>query len=102
MALLGKGRVFVNLDALVTLDEGKDAPGTTVGTNGSEEHQIILFEGGQFFSVAPKPEPAIPEGFEQDAGVLVNRGAVVAAIPGGNLPIGTWCVLVNLAQLARS
>lgn len=101
VALLPGKRVFLNLNTMPMLGKGQEPPGKSTGEKGCEEDHILLYEGERFFSVVAADEP-IPDGFEQDAGVLVNRGALCAAIPAGNLPIGTWCVLVNLAQLIRS
>ena len=41
----------------------------------------------------------LEDGADSDAGVLVRRGTVVAAIPDVNVPVGTYCALVNLAVL---
>jgi hypothetical protein len=101
--------IFVDLDALATL-------GTTVGSeavkngpipekrydfSGLPAKSIVVRESSSLFVVpreATQPIDAILSG---DARVLVNRGAVFAAIPTNTVPHGTFCVLVNFSGVTK-
>lgn len=62
---------------------------------------IVIHEEGTFYAIPRSAWKAngLPEGAEGDAGALVDRGAVAANIPDDDIPIGTFCVLVNLGLL---
>ena len=68
------------------------------------EPSVLLREtkNGQstFYQVREDDWQLLEAGFEGDAGVLVRRGALVAAIPRNEIPSGSYCVLVNLASIA--
>jgi hypothetical protein len=96
--------VFVNLSEMeeVKDPEAPYEPGTSTGSNGIEEGAVvILHENGSFFSVADERLYELVEGSEGDAGVVVNRGTIVASIPQNDIPSGTWCVLVNLPSIVK-
>jgi hypothetical protein len=97
---LGKDQVLLNYDELKGLDESKlssvkDVQPTAV----PDASAVVVVEKGKFF-VAPRAQwKEMVPGAEGDAGVLVSRGAVVAAIPENQIPSGTYCVLVNMEGL---
>jgi hypothetical protein len=89
--------IYVNLDELPGLEA---SDGTKPGPKHEWEPDadIVLREQGALYQVSGNWQD-LPVGFEGDAGVLVNRGAVVATIPSNSIPSGTYCILVNLAAL---
>jgi hypothetical protein len=96
--------VFVNLSEMEGVADPKAPykPGDAEASNGAEEGAIvILHENGSFFGVANERLYELVEGAEGDAGVVVNRGTIVASIPQNDIPSGTWCVLVNLPSIVR-
>ncbi len=91
--------VFVDLNKLHNLDDASVAtPPTSIAWSKSDL-SIVLREDNNFFQVALDEDDTIDDGFEGDARVLVNRGAVVAAIPQNTIPTGSYCVLLNLSSL---
>jgi hypothetical protein len=62
---------------------------------------IVIKEGADFYVIQPSlwQDNELPPGAEGDAGTLVDRGAAIANIPDDDIPIGTYCVLVNLGLL---
>jgi hypothetical protein len=69
----------------------------------ADPNGIVIHHDGQLYSVSPEHWANSPliEGSEGDAGTLVDRGAIAANIPNDSIPIGTYCVLVNLALLNK-
>jgi len=91
--------VYVDLDQLHNLDDASvETPATTNAWSKSGP-SIVLREKGNYFQVALDTDDTIEKGFEGDARVLVNRGAVVAAVPQNTIPTGSYCVLLNLSSL---
>jgi hypothetical protein len=97
--------VFVNLSEMEFPRDDEPAafePGEATAEGGAEaDATVILHEEGSFFAVTEQDLFTLEEGAEGDAGVLVNRGTIVAAIPRNDIPSGTWCVLVNLPSIVR-
>lgn len=88
---------YVDLDKLKTLEDGMPAPQKTRAW--IDEQSIVFQESGKLFQIPRSDWSELDPGFEGDAGVIVTRGAVVAAIPSNQIPSGTYCVLVNLESL---
>jgi hypothetical protein len=97
--------VLLNLDAFQEL---ADTPGDGPGAPRQDPPRahglpsrfaLLIHEEGKYYA-PPTAEFHPLEG--QDAGeakILVRRGAVAAAIPNNDIPIGTDCVLVNLTEI---
>lgn len=64
---------------------------------------IVIHEDSTYYSVSREKWALnpLPSGAEGDAGALVDRGAIAANIPNDDIPIGTYCVLVNLALINK-
>lgn len=62
---------------------------------------IVIHENDTLYAISRRNWAGnrLPPGAEGDAGTLVDRGAIAANIPNDDIPIGTYCVLVNLALL---
>jgi len=91
--------VFVDLDQLAELGAGE--PVLTPGPaqkgplpvpSGSA---IILKEANKLYLVPESSWQKIPSVITGDAAVLINRKAVLAAIPKSPIASGTFCVLIN-------
>jgi hypothetical protein len=94
--------IFVDLDGLGELERTQpEVPERLPPSPWREGSSIVLRESGNFYQITPEDLEELDEGFEGDAGVLVNRGAVVAAIPSNAIPSGTYCVLVNQASFIQ-
>jgi hypothetical protein len=89
---------YVDLDRIAGL---ADPRGDNNGdrTLNSTKKSVVFREGDRFFQIMLDELNELPEGFEGSARTLVTRGAIVAAIPKNDIPSGTYCVLVNLANL---
>jgi len=93
-------RVFVNYDRLNFIGTTAALHGKSAGAALSPKgREVVVHENGEFFSIPENLWEPLPD--EGDAQVLVQRGAVVATIPRSPLPIGTFCVLVNLDRLMK-
>ncbi len=98
-----KHTILVNLDAFRGLKADRKgarrADESPMGEMPEQFDGLLIQEDEKYYALAPTDfHPLEPE----DAGeaqVLVRRGALAAAIPNNDLPIGTNCVLVNLTQL---
>ncbi len=103
--------VFVDLERLARLPEtkGSKALREEMGHHPKltkvpplKGRNIVVREADCVFVV---PEnlwgTPVPPAACGDARVLVNRGTLVAAIPQNQMPVGTWCVLVNIAALVK-
>jgi hypothetical protein len=94
---------FVNFEKLQIGDKpdpiGQDAMGAA-GNDSIVIHERVNGEE-QFYAIPATTwrQHVLDEGADSDAGVLVRRGAVVAAIPDVNVPVGTFCALINFAVL---
>ena len=110
---LSAGAILANLDGqctvLVNLDrfpapEGQilpPGPKERPWQPATEDSPSVLFqENGTCYQIRKSDWKSLDPGFEGDAGVLVKRGALVAAIPRNEIPSGSYCVLVNLASIA--
>lgn len=91
---------FVNLDALANVERSdlqQDPPpqGRAPGANDLDKDGVLLYENNKYYLVPRAMWQPLTPNAEGDAGVLVKRGAVVAAVPGNDIPTGTFCVLVN-------
>jgi hypothetical protein len=99
--------IFVDLDRLTELpatqgSAATSAPPTSGALPSFTGENVVLREGA---NVVPVPRTAwkkLDTGLSGDAKVLVNRGAVVAAIPQNHVPQGTFCVLVNFSALTKT
>ncbi|MEP6652960.1 MAG: hypothetical protein ABJA82_06350 [Myxococcales bacterium] len=98
VAALDNG-VYVDLDRLPELDDPSDATSAQPVPWKDTPRSIFIREKNKLYQLPEAAWDDVPRGFEGDAGVLVKRGAVVAAIPSNSIPSGTYCVLVNLASL---
>lgn len=69
----------------------------------ADPNGIVIHHDGQYYSVSQEhwADNRLFEGSEGDAGTLVDRGAIAANIPNDSIPIGTYCVLVNLVLLNK-
>ena len=93
-------QVFIDLDQLAGL-QGVGKTGSISGADAlSDGPAIILHEGTNYFSIPQKDWSDLPTNLSQaDSKVLVTRGAVVAVMPPNDLPVGAYCVLINLSGL---
>ena len=100
--------VFVDLDQLAQLPFGTGAEASLrqSATHASslelpsDKLHIILKEGEKIYPVPETEWSTAPLSISGDAGVLINRGAVLAPIPQNEIAEGTFCLLINLAALA--
>lgn len=99
--------VFVNLDQLNDLeltDAARAAqanPPTKAGAvTLTDPFSVVLKEGPKLYVVPSSAWSQADVAISGDAGVLINRDAVLAPIPRNPLAEGTFCILVNLAALA--
>jgi hypothetical protein len=101
VAALDEG-VYVDLERMPDLE-----PASVPNPNANpvpwvaDPRSVVIREKDAFYQIVEADWQQVPEGFEGDAGVLVKRGAVVATIPSNSIPSGTYCILVNLANLAK-
>jgi len=104
----GPDAVFLNFDRMKELDE---TPGTTASkakakTAGQipafKTDNVVIREGASVVAVPRDKWSQVDVGLTGDARVLVNRGAVVAAVPQAHIPAGTFCVLVNLSGITTA
>lgn len=89
-------KLFVDLDHLKL----EETPQTGVGigiTPEDDDPVVFIHDGGKFYRA--DQWTAMEPGTEGDAGVVRRRGGVLAAIPGNDIPAGTFCILVNLEVL---
>jgi hypothetical protein len=106
LARLGAS-VFVDLDQLKQLALTTEAlaaqqqPATQAGPIPSlGGANVILKELGKLYVVPEEIWSTANAAISGDAGVLINRDAVLAPIPKNPIAEGTFCVLINLAALA--
>jgi hypothetical protein len=93
--------IYIDLDKLVGLEESE------VGIESGEarfelatDPESVLFRHDKQLYQVPKSDWIdLDDGFEGAAGVVVTRGAVVAAVGQNSIPSGTYCVVVNLPQI---
>jgi hypothetical protein len=93
---------YVDLDHLAELPGTTSPPPAQTVAWSDKKPSVVLQENGKYFQVTLDNLTVLTEGFEGDARVLVNRGALVAAIPQNSIPSGTYCVLVNLTGLTQT
>lgn len=105
LARLDQG-VFVNLDQLKNLEltaEAQAAQANAPTKQGAvtldEPLNVVLKEGPKLYVIPSKAWSQADVVISGDAGVLINRDAVLAPIPRNPLAEGTFCILVNLAAL---
>ena len=105
VASLEQDSAYVDLDRLAELP----APLTTTSNPSPQpgpvaiaKRSVVLREGDNFFVIPEDMWKPIDAAIAGDARVLVNRGALVAAVPKSDVPSGTFCVLVNFTALADS
>ena len=93
--------VFVDLDQLKLEPSVPPAnpPAPRPGDAPTDE-SIILREADKLYVVPAASWSLANLEISGDAGVLIDRGAVLAPIPKAAIAEGTFCVLVNLAALA--
>jgi hypothetical protein len=104
VAPLDRAVVFLNLDELPGAPPATstDKSGRTRAAGESRgPWSIVVSETDskgttELTEVSSELSAPLDPGAEGDAGVLVRRGAVVAAIPKNSIPSGSFCVLVNL------
>jgi hypothetical protein len=100
-AFTGPGKiktVFLNLAAFHDLGKA----GSIVAGNPGDlpaGDAYLIYEGPNYFAISAASLHALDSADAGEAKILVRRGAVTAAIPNNDLPIGTNCLLVNLTQL---
>lgn len=101
-----EGSVFVDLDALdLPATEGSQASAAQAPTNSGQvppppAGSVVLKELGKLYVVPPEASWGTAElEVAGDAGVLIERKAVVAPIPQNPFVEGTFCVLINVAAL---
>jgi hypothetical protein len=98
--------VFVDLDQL----KGLEMTAGGVASQGSQPSQageapipdgqaVIVKEQGKIFVVPKEAWASAQVSISGDAGVLIERKAVLAPIPSNPLAEGTFCVLINVAAL---
>lgn len=99
--------VFVNLDQLENLEltaAAQAAQGNLPTQKGpvtlNDPFSVVLKEGPKLYVIPSKEWSQADVAISGDAGVLINRDAVLAPIPRNPLAEGTFCILVNLAALA--
>jgi hypothetical protein len=91
--------IVVDLDQLDLEDPSVEVKPTESKTPWQGGRSVVLRENAYLYQITEAQLSGLDEGFEGDAGVLVTRGAVVAAIPSNSIPSGTYCVLVNRTSL---
>lgn len=91
--------VFLNLDAFTQLPAPAAAPAPTPKEIPPGDDAVLVCEKNAFYAVSTKDFQALAPIDAGEARILVRRGAVTAAIPQNDLPVGTNCVLINLTQL---
>lgn len=91
--------VYVDLDRMDGLEDSNLKTEGTAVKAAAPTPSILLRERGDLIRVPLSTFTELDKGFEGDAGVIVNRGGLVAAIPRNSIPSGTYCVLVNLDML---
>jgi hypothetical protein len=93
--------IYIDLDKLVGLEESeadiKSGPARFALTH--EPRSVLFRRGNELFQVPESDWIELDDGFEGAAGVVVTRGAVVAAVGQNSIPSGTYCVVVNLPQI---
>lgn len=93
-----RSAIYVDLDMMAGLEKPSGETNGNVQLDTSKA-SVVFREGGAYFQIMIGDLPKLPPGFEGSARVLVNRGAVLAAIPKNDIPSGSYCVLVNLPSL---
>lgn len=100
--------VFVNLGAFHDLaDPSKDSQdGSKDPRYGSQAKNLpasfgvlLILEKGKYYQLEASKLHHLDTPDAGEANVLVRRGAVTAAVPNNDIPIGTDCVLVNLTEI---
>lgn len=90
-------RVLLDLDRLKDLEE---TPGTGRGSgnvSSTNEQEIVIHEKTNFFVVPKKDWRPLNTALSQaNASVRVKRGDKVAVLPPNAIPVGAYCVLINL------
>jgi hypothetical protein len=93
--------IYIDLDKLVGLEESE--PGIESGAArfplAHEPRSVLFRHDKKLFQVPESDWVDLDDGFEGAAGVVVTRGAVVAAVGQNSIPSGTYCVVVNLPQI---
>ena len=101
--------VFVNLDAFHDL--AKQSPDADDGSSKDVQYNsqvdnllarfgvLLIRENGKYYQLPASKLHPLDTADAGEANVLVRRGAVTAAIPNNDIPIGTDCVLVNLTEI---
>jgi hypothetical protein len=93
--------IYIDLDKLVGLEASEE--GIKTGKPQldlvSEPSSVLLRHEKKLFQVPESDWIALDDGFEGAAGVVVTRGALVAAVGQNSIPSGTYCVVVNLPQI---
>lgn len=101
--LADQNTVYVDLDKFpAPADEAVPAAAPQVNNWTSSKQSIVLREQNVLYQVVQEDWKKLDEGYEGDAAVVVNRGAIVGTIPKNNIPSGTYCVLVNLGAIKGS
>lgn len=105
LARIGQS-VFVDLDQLTQLElsaaaaAAQHAQPTRSGPVPPLPQDSIVVKEFDKLYVVPRAACAVADALiSGDAGVLVNRDAVIAPIPRNNIAEGTFCVLLNLNVL---
>lgn len=100
VASLDEG-IYIDLDKLVGLEASEEA----IETGAAQvplvpaRNSVLLRHEQELFQVPESDWIALDDGFEGAAGVVVTRGALVAAVGQNSIPSGTYCVVVNLPQI---
>jgi hypothetical protein len=101
--------VLVNLDTfhdLAKKSPDDDDDGSKDGRYNSQVDNLLarfgvllIRENGKYYQLPANKLHPLDMADAGEANVLVRRGAVTAAIPNNDIPIGTDCVLVNLTEI---
>jgi hypothetical protein len=95
-------QTFINMDRLQFTDEPKKDV-NVAGQYDANADDLVLHENGKCYRI-PRAEwtkAELPFGAQSVAGALVKRGTILAMIPNEtDIPIGTYCTLINLEAIA--
>jgi hypothetical protein len=93
--------IYIDLDKLIGLEEseGDIKSGPAQFALAHEPRSVLFRHETKLFQVPESDWIELDDGFEGAAGVVVTRGAVVAAVGQNSIPSGTYCVVVNLPQI---
>jgi hypothetical protein len=98
-------QLFVNMDRIVSSSVKANGPDEAPQKVQPKGTAGIFIRANEQFYFAPaelwKKQRLQTDLARADAEVLVTRGAVAAVIPPNTVPVGAYCVLVNVTAIQR-